>query len=128
MKLTFLEARVPLTKAIALDGTRTNYPLVQKFRNHEVSIQTIQDFHQALVHHASLGHCLLKGNCLRPLVWESRAGATDPNEPTEWLCLDLDGISCYSDINSFLAPWGLHTVEHTYFFSWTPLHPPLQPF
>ena len=36
--------------------------------------------------------CLLKGNVTRPLVAERRAGSTKPNEATEWLCLDVDGL------------------------------------
>lgn len=95
MKLTFLEAEVPLTKSFSLDPRgnllKSSYPLVGEFTSHAETAKDLRSFADLLVKHADLGHCLLKGNVAKPLVMESRAGSTDSNAPTDWLCLDLDG-------------------------------------
>ena len=49
--------------------------------------------HQAIVHHAAQGNCLLKGNLRKQLQDESRAGATDRAGLTQFLALDFDGIA-----------------------------------
>lgn len=96
MKLTFLEASVPLTKsyAKAADGTitKTPYPFVWEFTSHEQLCSSLTQMHAALVAHAAKNHCLLKGNIAKPLVKESRAGSTDSNGLTEFIVLDLDGL------------------------------------
>lgn len=96
MKLTFLEASVPLTKtyAKAADGTitKTPYPFVWEFTSHELNCANLAQVHAALLTHAAKNHCLLKGSIAKPLIKESRAGSTDANGLTEYIVLDLDGL------------------------------------
>jgi hypothetical protein len=96
MQLNFLGASVQLTKTVEMapDGTlhKTPYPNVFHVTSYEETVTDITEFHAALVKHAALGHCLLKGELSRPLVNESRAGSTNAAASTSWLCLDIDGI------------------------------------
>lgn len=96
MKLTFLEADVALTKSYTKlpDGTieKSSYPNVWEVTSHAEDVKDLKAFEAAINKHAALGHCLLKGNVMKPLVSESRANSTDRNATTEFLCLDIDGI------------------------------------
>lgn len=96
MLLTFLEADVPLSKSYALDSagrlSKTSYPHAWQFTSHAVEVEGLAGMAEAMIHHADLGHCLLKGNTLRQLIAESRAGSTDSNLPTLWGCADLDRL------------------------------------
>jgi hypothetical protein len=97
MNLTFLNASVPLTKSYTklLDGTieKSSYPNVWEVTSIAEDVSSLKEFEIAITRHAALGNCLLKGNVLRPLISESRKGSTDRNATTEFLCLDIDGIS-----------------------------------
>lgn len=95
MKINFLQASVPLTKAYKQTKTgieKTSYPHMFEVTSHECDIKNLQGLEIALKHHAAKGHCLLKGELSRALVKESRAGTTDRNGNTSWICLDLDGL------------------------------------
>lgn len=95
MKLTFLEALVPLTKIykkVQGELVKEPYPLVTDVTSHEVDVPDLKAFERALVQHASMGHCLLKGNVSRALTRESRAGTTTTDASTAWVCLDIDGL------------------------------------
>jgi len=96
MKLTFLNASVPLTKSYTklADGTieKSSYPNVWEVSSITEQIKTLAEFETAITKHAALGNCLLKGNVMRPLERESRKDSTDRNATTEFLCLDIDGI------------------------------------
>ncbi len=96
MKTHFLSAPFPLTKTIETqpDGTisKSPYPNVFRVTSHEEQVNNLTDLHAAITKHAALGHCLLKGELSRPLAEESRAGTTDANATTNWLCLDIDGL------------------------------------
>ena len=96
MKLTFLNAAIPLTKTYTKlpDGTvqKSSYPNVWEVTSIAEDARDLADLEQLIVKHAAQGNCLLKGNVLRDLVSESRKDSTDRNAPTEWLCLDIDGI------------------------------------
>lgn len=96
MKLTFLNAAVPLTKAYTKlpDGTieKSSYPNVWEVTSIIEDCKDLVTFEQLLNKHALLGNCLLKGMVTRNLVSESRKDSTDRNATTEFLCLDLDGI------------------------------------
>lgn len=94
MKATFLKADVPLTKTFYLKNDqiqKIGHPRIINYTSFEEEFKTLEDFKKLLQKHADLGHCLLKGNLTRALVNESRAGATDPNQQTRILLLDLDG-------------------------------------
>jgi hypothetical protein len=112
MNIYFLEAKVPLTKTFRPDGTSDQYPLISKFTSTEVSVETIEQFYDALVEHSQKGHCLLKGALSRPLVNESRAGSTDPDAPTMWVCIDVDGLTAYKDLDTWIAATPLANVSH----------------
>lgn len=96
MNLIFLEADVPLTKTYTKlpDGTieKKSYPNVWEVTSCTEVVNTIDEFKKAVDKHAALGHCLLKGEVMRPLVKESRKDSTDRSAQTQWLCLDIDGI------------------------------------
>jgi len=94
--LTFLEADRPLVKSYTLDSqgnlVKESYPRVWEFTSHSIEINGLQEFHAALVTAAAKGWCLLKGELIRVLKCESRAGSTDPNTLTWFICLDFDRL------------------------------------
>lgn len=115
MKITFLEAAVPLTKTFTLvDGvlTKTGHPRIIDCTSHVEEYETIEGLYEHLKHHAALGHSMLKGNVNRKLIMESRAGSTDPNEPTKILLLDLDGVKDVDDVERFLRLLKLHDIDY----------------
>lgn len=105
MKLTFLEAQVPLTKSYTAT-TKSAYPNAYEFTSHTHEVANLAEFHAHLIHHAALGHCLLKGELQHPLVSQSRAKSTEPTTDTEWLCLDFDGASDMSVISNVIHNLG----------------------
>jgi len=103
--LTFLEAEAPLTKTFSKDGDeylKSAYPRAFLFTSHEESVETLEQMEDALKNHASVGHCLLKGNVTSPLESESRAGSTVAEEPTDWICLDVDGVAGFATAAEFI--------------------------
>lgn len=119
MHLSFLEASVPLTKTYSAKAgviTKTPYPFVWEFTSHLEEIKTLRDLETALLHHASLGHCLLKGQLNKPLVCESRAGSTSTGDMTQLLVLDLDGLDAPS-VPAFLSYLGLSDIS--YILQWS---------
>lgn len=96
MQITFLSASIPLTKTYTKqpDGTveKSSYPNVWEVTSHYENVSTLDELKEKIDAHAALGHCLLKGNTLRPLTCESRKDSTDRSAPTAFLCLDFDGI------------------------------------
>ena len=93
MDLTFLSAGEALCKTINADGTMSAYPMVKNFTSVSEQVSNLDEMLLAIEKHALQGNCLLKGNVSAPLCNESRAGATNPAEQTEWVCLDVDGVS-----------------------------------
>ena len=115
MDLTFLEASVPLTKTFKAtpEGIeKSPYPNVSQFTSHHETASTVAGMYDALKDHAALNHCLLKGNTVRPLIKESRAASTVATTPTDWLCLDIDGLPAKTSIDSFLHALGIDDVTH----------------
>lgn len=97
MELIFLAAKnTPLTKTFSQDAAgntiKKSYPRVHRFTSHRERITSIETFYKALEKHARQFHCLLKGTLVEDIDNESRAGRTTRNEPTDWVCLDIDGI------------------------------------
>jgi hypothetical protein len=105
MKTTFLGASQPLTKTFSLDSAgqlvKGSYPLVNEFTSYEEDVATLKDFAEAIERHAAEGHCLLKGNTNKQLNSESRAGSTNSDEVTSWICLDFDGAADIRDLEEF---------------------------
>lgn len=108
MKIAFLEAPMPLTKqfsSISGQLRKTPYPHAYDVTSHEETVLTLKDFETVLKKHAAKGHCAVKGELSRPLVSESRAGTTDTNGLTSWLCLDIDGLpELYQEPDKVITP------------------------
>lgn len=117
MQLVFLESDVRLSKKYTQAGS-TPYPNVSTFRSHIYpAITKLEHMHDLIVTHAAEGHCLLKGRLTSPLHNESRAGKTDPSEPTEWMCLDLDGLIGLTTPDQFMTAIGL--PDTSYVLQWS---------
>lgn len=120
MKLIFLSAGLPLTKTYTTrpDGSieSSSYPHVYEFSSHEVSVSSLTQLKVALEAAAKRGECLLKGLVGRPLISESRAGATDSMKPTDWVCFDLDGAT-FPDTDAFMAAIGLGEIAYVRHYS-----------
>jgi hypothetical protein len=116
MKMTFLEAPVPLIKTYT-STTKNNYPQVRDFTSHEANPQSLAEFEVYLQMHAKHGHCLLKGHLDRPIIQESRAGHTDAQATTQSICLDIDGINSIPTIDQLLTIIGLGDVS--YILQWS---------
>lgn len=114
MLLTFVDCGVPLVKTISSTGTDP-YPLRKDLTSTTETVNNILDFHAQLVTHASLGHALMKGPFIRPLANESRSDATDRLAPTEWLCLDFDGLQ--APLADVLKDIGLDDVSYVIQYS-----------
>jgi hypothetical protein len=115
MKLTYLEAEVPLTKTFSLENgeiKKIGHPKMIDCTSHHYEVPDLAAFYERTQHHAALGHCLLKGNSARELKMESRAGTTDANAPTEWVCLDLDGLKHIHTVDEFMDQVGLSDVSY----------------
>ena len=122
MDLYFLESSIPLTKTYDLiDGEiiKTPYPFVWEFTSHLETCTDLKTFAKLLERHAAKGHCLIKGELQRALVNESRAGSTDSNSTTQWLCLDLDGLPEIHPVtqrpmtvDQFLSDMGLVDISY----------------
>ena len=116
MKIVFLSAEgLTLAKQFGLDSagqlTKTSYPSAYAFTSHEEQIADLPALADRIRHHGALGHCLLKGEIGRPLVAESRAGATSSDTPTDWMCFDLDGAPFFTP-DQFMGDVGLHDVSY----------------
>lgn len=97
MQLTFLSARVPMSKTIAYSRgddvyTTSHYPMVRNVTSHTADFHDLRTMVDALREHAQQGHALLFGNLKRQLVDESRAGMADKGLLHEWVCFDYDKI------------------------------------
>ena len=101
-----LAAQEALTKSLTLDTSgnvvKGNYPAVKNFTSHTRTIDSLTDFYNAIVETARQGHCLIKGTLHRDLDNESRAGATETDDTTHWLCLDLDGLTGFTSVADFM--------------------------
>lgn len=89
MRAHFLTAAVPLCKTITPTETQP-YPHTKEFTSHSVEITTAREFHSKITAFAAAGGCLLKGQLLHPLKNQSRAGATNSNDPTQYVVIDID--------------------------------------
>lgn len=121
MKLTFLNASVPLTKTYnrLADGTveKSSYPNVWEVSSIIENCPNIAAFATLLSKHAAVGNCLLKGMVTKPLVTESRKDSTDRNATTEFLCLDIDGLNPIATVDDVLDDMGLGKVS--YILQWS---------
>ncbi len=100
MKLQFIAAhhRVgPLRKSLGLaDGTTRAYPLAAKVTSYTEEFDThlgVAKYRDLLEKHAMLGRALYRGLFTKDLLNESRRGQTDKYAKTEFLVLDVDGLT-----------------------------------
>lgn len=120
MKITYLrEAHGrPLSKHFSRDKatgqleSSNYYQQYSEFSSFEESADSIETFYNQLVRHAGQGHAIVKGNFVRPLERERRAGLVDKGTPTQWLCLDFDGIAGTTNPDDLLVPLGMAHVDH----------------
>lgn len=116
MELVFLKSPQPITKTYekSANGSvdKTAYPNIYEVTSITEPCDSLDQFEKLLTKHAALGHCLLKGSINRPLTKESRAGTTETNASTNWICLDLDGLPNCKDIETFLNAAGLSDVSY----------------
>lgn len=116
MEVTFLEARVPLTKKFTA-SSKEPYPNAFEFKSHTYDVLDLAHLTTLMQQHAALGHCLLKGKLDRPLEWESRAGHTNPHEQTLWAVHDLDGLNSISNVDTYMARNGMSDLS--YILQWS---------
>jgi len=110
---------IPITILTAANGTplcksaTMSYPNVFKFTSEETTINNTREFCALIKQAAKQQKCLLKGQLKAPLNKQSRAGSTDRDEPTQWICLDLDGVDL-PDVSTFIhtLPEAFHTVSY----------------
>lgn len=119
MKLTFLQAKVPLTKGYEQkpDGTYIggSYPGETFFTSHEKQINGTKELFDVLEKQAQLGHCLLTNSLTRPIVSESRKKLSDKDEQRQWILLDIDGIEGITGVEDFVQkclPTQFHNVSY----------------
>ena len=112
--LHFLSSFVPITKTYEKHQNGsikvTSYPNVYEVTSHSEPLGTISDFEKALQKHAFQGHCLSKGVLNKPLVNISRAGSTNTNDTTGWICFDIDGLTL--TVEEFLAAIKLDDISY----------------
>lgn len=122
MLIDFLEAAngAALCKTHEADAngkiTTHPYPLTKRFTSHREDVNTIQDLYRALESHANQGHCALKGVLTDHLNSEERRGKTNPTESTEWICLDLDFDTGFTDVGDFVKCLGPAFQDTSYIF------------
>lgn len=121
MKIHFLSAQKPLTKKFTKqpngDIEKTSYLNAYEVTSYEDEVKNLPEFLEAIKRHAADGHCLLKGELSRPLVNESRAGSTDANAQTNWVCLDIDGLPPTYTVDELLSLMGLGDIS--YILQWS---------
>lgn len=117
MELTFLEAKEPLTKSISQTDVRP-YPPAKFLTSYEESVTTPFELFDAIKDHAHLNHALLKGSLVRNIRNESRAGLTDTQGSTRWICLDVDGLQGFS-VKQLVHKLSFEDVSHVIQYSAT---------
>ena len=117
MELTFLEASEPLTKSISQTDVKP-YPHAKFLTSYVEDVNTPFEFYDAVKDHAKLNHALLKGSLVRNIRNESRAGLTDTQADTQWLCLDIDGLDNFN-VKQLIHKLGFEDVSHIVQYSAT---------
>src|SRR5262249_39359 len=112
MKIYGLLAGVRLAKRYEFDPEggiqKKPYPMAYRFRSMDFGPQ----LGPAIAEMSRCGGCLIKGELDRALVDERRAGHTNARQDTQWICLDLDGISAWQNVDHFLSAIGCAGVDY----------------
>ena len=93
------------------------YPFVYEVTSYQETCNNLHDLFQHIQKYSKQGNCMVKGKLGRQLVTESRKGTTNPEELTEWICLDLDGVEGYQSVDHFLSDIGC--AETDYILQWS---------
>ena len=107
MELTFIQGHKRLCKTFGdpnVQGGSRTYPLVKNITTHTETVNTLDEFREALIKHARCGHALYKGGFARKLENESRAGLTKNEALTEWMVIDVDGLPLPATDPSLFTP------------------------
>ena len=114
--IVFLAADKPIVKRYELNGQneliKHSYPNIFEVTSHQEQLDSLQAFATSIEAHAKKGHCLLKGTIGRDIKSESRAGSTDSDALTSWICLDLDGVKGFTTLDEFLAAIGCGNTDY----------------
>lgn len=118
----FLAADKPIVKRYEIapntgELVKHPYPFVYEVTSYRETCNNLHDLFQHIQKYAARGDCMVKGKLGRQLVTESRKGTTNPEELTEWICLDLDGIEGYQSVDHFLSDIGC--AETDYILQWS---------
>lgn len=116
----FLTADKPIVKRYEIANgelVKHPYPFVYEVTSYQETCNNLHDLFQHIQKYAKQGDCMVKGTLGRQLVTESRKGTTNPEELTEWICLDLDGIEGYQSVDHFLSDIGC--AETDYILQWS---------
>ena len=118
----FLTADKPIVKRYEIDPStgelmKHPYPFVYEVTSYQETCTNLHDLFQHVQKYTKQGDCMVKGRLGRQLVTESRKGTTNPEELTEWICLDLDGIEGYQSVDHFLSDIGC--AETDYILQWS---------
>ena len=117
MDIYFLSSDVPLTKTITKlnngEIDKSAYPMRKLFTSTGVAVKTLTDMFNAIKQFAFSKHkpCLLKGELVKQLDNEPRAGCTDSNGLTQWALLDLDKAQ-FNSIEEFMKAVGLDKISY----------------
>ncbi len=118
----FLAADKPIVKRYEIapntgELVKHPYPFVYEVTSYQETCNNLHDLFQHIQKYAKQGDCMVKGKLGRQLVTESRKGTTNPEELTEWICLDLDGVEGYQSVDHFLSDIGC--AETDYILQWS---------
>ena len=115
MNVFTLSGSTRLVKTIQLTDSKeiikTPYPNTLNFTSTKCEVSTIKSFYKLLQTVSKAGKCLIKGLLSKTLKNESRAGSTISEQATEWICLDLDGVS-HPTSQAFLDHLQLSNTSH----------------
>lgn len=91
--LWFLEGKRGFQKVVSADNVAP-VPLQRNVTTHVEAVDwdDLETVRRALEDHSLLGRALVRGPMSRALSNESRVGAAERLTPSNWICLDVDGL------------------------------------
>lgn len=118
----FAADQTPLSKKFLLDEgviKPVSYPHVRSFNSIRTKISGIEGLAELVEAVGDKEGCLLKGQLDKTLRTESRAGHTQADNSTQWICLDIDGLRGVDTVRDFirLLPEVFHTTSYVIQYS-----------
>lgn len=105
MKISTLISVTPLKKSYVIENSKLStisYPNALNFTSKTHEVTSLHRLVNIIKDVAKEGGCLLKGLLNHPLNDEPRRGATNSTDPTQWICLDIDGLPTIDTPTAFL--------------------------